>query len=96
MSQKLLDPRFNTMYVNNYNGPLFYQNAREPLPTLQVPAFAVEQWCEPGYQPKRPNKGVMLTVNDYTFHNIEYGGGLWPSVVYTPFHTPNRFPDAKL
>lgn len=84
----LPDPRFTTNYRSNYKGELFWRDSKTPQ-TLYIPAFALEQWCEPGYQPQRPNKGVKLTVNDYPFHPIQYGGGLWPTVVYTPFKTPN-------
>jgi hypothetical protein len=80
----LPDPRFSTLYNAEYKGLLFQRQN-----TLFVPAFALEKWCEPGYQPKKPDKGFSLTVNDYTFHNINYGGGMWPTVVHTPFKSPN-------
>lgn len=82
----LKDPRFTTEYSADYNGTLYF---RQNPQVVSIPAFALEEWCEPGYQPKQPNKGYTLTVNDYTFHNIKYGGGLWPNVVYTPFDSPN-------
>ncbi|HMP28156.1 MAG TPA: hypothetical protein PKD85_01065 [Saprospiraceae bacterium] len=85
----LPDPRFETLYSSNYKGPLFWKNASQQPSTVSIPSFALEKWCEPGYQPTRPNKGVKLTVNDYPFHNIQYGGGLWPTVVYTDLDTPN-------
>lgn len=81
----LPDPRFTTRYEQDHRGPWFHQNRGcSPLPTLTLPSSTQEVWCEPGYQSKRPNKGVMLTVNDYPFHPIQYTGSLWPSVVHTP------------
>ena len=77
----LPDPRFSTVYADDYKGVLFYN---QPCPqNFLMPASAYEKWCEPGYQPKRPDKGVALTVNDYPFHPIQYGGSRWPLVVYT-------------
>lgn len=85
----LPDPRFTTEYRSDHKGELFWKKASRQQSTVSIPAFALEKWCEPGYQPQRPNKGVKLTVNDYPFHNIQYGGGLWPEVVYTDLDTPN-------
>lgn len=86
----LPDPRFTTDYASDYTGPLFHRgDARGNANTFYLPASVNEHYCRPGYQPKRPNKGVALTVNDYPFHHIQYGGPAWAEVVHTPFHTDN-------
>jgi hypothetical protein len=78
----LPDPRFTTAHTSdakyNHHPQVFY-----------LPPTVEEKWCRPGYQPKRPDKGFDLTVNDYPFHPIQYGGANWSQVVHTPFHTNN-------
>lgn len=81
---ELPDPRFTTHYADDYRGVLFHRQCN-----LYLPSSVHEKWCEPGYQPKRLDKGVALTVNDYPFHSIQYGGSRWPSVVYTNLITDN-------
>jgi len=71
------DPRFTTKYSDNYQGPFFFRQN-----TFLLPSSVNEVYCRPGYQPVRPNKGVELTVNDYPFQAINYGGGLWKNYVY--------------
>jgi hypothetical protein len=83
-SRSLPDPRFTTAYAGEYKGPLFHQQNN-----IYLPASVMERWCEPGYRQKRPDKGIYLTVNDYQYNPIQYGGGLWPNVVYTPFKSDN-------
>jgi len=80
----LPDPRFTTTHTSNYKGRLYQYGDR-----MQLPATVAETWCAPGYQPKRPDKGIQLTVNDYPFHPIQYGGPKWAEVVHTPFQTDN-------
>lgn len=91
MSSPLIDPRFTTEQNASYAGPLFYSKLGVgPRPTVYIPAAAAEVWCNPGYQPKKADKGVALTVNDYVVgHNLVFGGSLWPEVVHTPFITDN-------
>jgi len=91
------DPRFTTVYeVDRTLAPRRGRMLTSPTPSdsyleevKMMPASAYETWCEPGYQPKRPDKGISLTVNDYPFHNIQYGGPSWAGVVNTPFKTYN-------
>lgn len=83
----LPDPRFLTDYRTDFKGPPYYTHVRNGHITL--PSVVGEIWCRPGYQPTRLNKGVELTVNDYPFHPIQYGGSLWPSVVYTTMPDDN-------
>lgn len=78
MATSLPDPRFQTVYAADYRGVLYHRQRR-----MRIPLVTKERWCEPGYQPKRLDKGVMLTVNDYPFHYIHYGGPNWSKVVYT-------------
>jgi len=80
------DPRFTTVHATDFKGPFFYQRIGE---TFYLPPTVNEVWCRPGYQQKRPNKGIALTVNDYPFHHIQYGGPAWAEVVNTPFKTNN-------
>lgn len=82
----LPDPRFTTTYAMDYKGPPFRHTGDG---TFYLPPTVNEVWCRPGYQSKRPNKGVVLTVNDYPFHHIQYGGPAWAEVVNTPFQTDN-------
>jgi len=86
-----VDPRFTTEHTATYTGKMFYREAEtNPLPTVYIPAATQEVWCMPGYQPKRKDKGVALTVNDYVIgHNLRYGGSNWPSVVYTDMPDDN-------
>ena len=86
----LPDPRFNTVYRADFRGRPFYTHISNGHVTM--PSFAYERWIRPGYQPVRPNKGYELTVNDYTFHNIMYGGSLWPTVVHTTMPDDNDSP----
>ena len=79
----LPDPRFTTAYSDNYKGPLFFRQN-----TFLLPSSVNEVFCEPGYQPKKIDKGYALTYNDYTFHNINYGPW-WSDYVHTPFKTRN-------
>ncbi len=83
---QLPDPRYTTDYASNYKGTLFHSRTDGKF---YVPAAVNEQMCRPGYQPKRPDKGYALTVNDYSFHPIQYGGSQWPTVVHTPLETDN-------
>ena len=83
---RLPDPRFSTVHASDYKGVLFHE--RRDC-NFYLPPTVNEVWCRPGYQPKRPDKGVQLTVNDYPFHPIQYGGSRWPLVVNTPFQTDN-------
>lgn len=70
-----MDPRFTTMYEGNYT---------MKKSNMTIPRFSIEKWCEPGYQEKRPNKGYVLTVNDYPFNkSLKYSGGIWDKYVYT-------------
>jgi hypothetical protein len=80
----LPDPRFTTNYADDYRGVLFHRQRN-----MYLPATVKEKWCEPGYQPVRPDKGVKLLINDYTLHSIQYGGSRWPSVVHTDMVTDN-------
>lgn len=80
----LPDPRFTTYYAEDYRGVLFHRQR-----CMYLPSSVYEKWCEPGYQPKRPDKGFALTVNDYPFHPIQYGGSRWPVVVHTDLITDN-------
>ena len=80
--QRLLDPRFTTEHYRPVAG--YGRKGKFYLPQL-----VNETWCRPGYQPTRPDKGYDLTVNDYPFHNIQYGGENWARVVNTPFTTYN-------
>ena len=86
----LPDPRFNTTYRVDFKGTPYYTHQRSGY--IVMPSFVYEKWCRPGYQPVRPDKGYDLTVNDYTFHNIQYGGSLWPTVVYTDMPDDNDSP----
>ena len=85
MTTSLTDPRFTTEHNITYAGKMFYREfGSDPLPTVYIPSSTQEVWCRPGYQPKKVDKGVKLTVNDYVVgHNLQYGGSLWPSVVHT-------------
>jgi hypothetical protein len=85
----LPDPRFTTVHTSDYKGPLFNEGLDSGTRKFYLPATVNEVWCRPGYQPKRPDKGVKLTVNDYPFHPIQYGGPNWAQVVHTPFKTDN-------
>lgn len=76
------DPRMATVYASDQK-PIINPNK------FYLPKITTEQWCRPGYQPKRLDKGIKLTVNDYPFHNIQYGGPAWAQVVHTPFQTDN-------
>lgn len=80
----LPDPRFTTYYADDYRGPWFHRQCN-----MFLPSSVDEEWCEPGYQPTRPDKGVALLVNDYPFHPIQYGGSRWPLVVHTNLVTDN-------
>lgn len=84
--KKLPDPRWSTDHAMDHTGSFFHER---PYNTIYLPPTVNEVWCRPGYQPKRPNKGTQLTVNDYPFHHIQYGGPKWASVVNTPFQTDN-------
>ncbi len=81
----LQDPRFTTAYSDNYRGPLFFRQNN-----FYLPVAVSEEWCEPGYQPVRKDKGYSLTVNDYPFHSIQYGGPMWSQYVHTPLKTYNE------
>lgn len=81
----LRDPRFTTEYNSDFIGHRF-----EHCDKFYLPAYAIEKWCEPGYQPVRENKGYDLTVNDYPFHEIHYGGPEWAKFVYTNKPDRNR------
>ena len=83
----LPDPRFATTYRADFKGRPYNTHVRAGYITL--PSVVGELWCRPGYQPTRLNKGYELTVNDYPFHSIQYGGSLWPTVVYTDLVTDN-------
>ena len=86
----LLDPRFSTAHAAAKTKMFYTKTGSGPLPVVYIPSAANEVWCEPGYQPKRPDKGVSLTVNDYTVgRNLQHGGSLWPSVVHTKFPDDN-------
>lgn len=78
------DPRFTTQYSDNYKGPLFFRQRQ-----FYLPVSTQEKWCEPGYMPKKQDKGYALTYNDYTFQNINYGPS-WAPYVHTPFLTENE------
>lgn len=79
----MTDPRFTTKYSDQPDGPFFFRQHR-----FLLPPTVYEQYCEPGYQPRRQDKGFDVTVNDYPFQNINYGG-LWSNYVHTPFKTYN-------
>ena len=81
--QRLPDPRLSTVYACDVDEP-------ELGKVFYLPVSTKEEWCMPGYQKKRPDKGYALTVNDYPFHPIEYGGKSWSQVVHTPFQTDNE------
>jgi hypothetical protein len=81
----LPDPRFTTNFAFDHQGSWFHRSTNN----FQLPASVNETWCRPGYQPKRDDKGYKLTVNDYPFHSIQYGGPAWSNVVHTPFQTDN-------
>lgn len=81
---KMTDPRFTTERASDFSGSYYNRNMQ-----FLLPAAAMEKWCEPGYQPKREDKGYVVAVNNYPFHNIHYGGSRWPEVVVTPFTTDN-------
>lgn len=85
MESILPDPRYITNYSDNYKGPLFFRQNK-----FYMPAAAYEKYCNPGYQPTRKDKGYSLTVNDYPFHDIQYGGPMWSKYVHTPFKTENE------
>jgi hypothetical protein len=92
----MIDPRYLTTYADRYEGPNFYSQLKSSgiqnsnsKPKFLLPASVNEKWCEPGYQPKRLDAGYALTVNDYPFHPIKYGGSNWPYVVHTPFIEDN-------
>lgn len=87
LSRVMVDPRFSTVHAYDFNGAPFYEFKKGS--PFYLPATVNEVWCKPGYQPKRPNKGIQLTVNDYPFHHIQYGGPKWAEVVNTPFQTDN-------
>lgn len=79
------DPRYTTFHASDYKGTLFHERKDG---VFYLPATTREIWCRPGYQPKREDKGVSLTVNDYTYHSLQYGGK-WSKVVNTPFKDDN-------
>lgn len=85
MTEGYPDPRFTTDYSDNYKGELFFRQRR-----FLLPVSTQEKFCNPGYQPKREDKGYALTVNDYPFHDIHYGGPMWSQYVHTPFKTWNK------
>lgn len=85
----LRDPRFQTRYASSDPHIMYFRNVAAGERTLSMPPFVEENWCEPGYQPQRRDKGYALTVNDYPFHDIFYGGGLWPQYVITPLVSDN-------
>lgn len=94
--QTMVDPRYTTSYADRYQGPAFYTQLRpnetfnsNAKPRFLLPASVEEKWCEPGYQPKRLDAGIALTVNDYPFHPLKYGGSNWPYVVHTPYIEDN-------
>ena len=90
-TQALPDPRFATTYRIDYKGAPYYTHFTNDPRTARItlPSVIGEVWCRPGYQPTRLNKGYELTVNDYPFHSIQYGGSLWPNVVYTDLVSDN-------
>ncbi len=51
---------------------------------LSIPAFAFEQFCDPGYRDKRPDKGYLLAINNYIYHPIEYNES-WRRYAYIPY-----------
>ena len=74
----LMDPRWNTDYAYEYKGPLF----QDGKSTFLLPQTINEKWCRPGYQPKRPDKGIDLLITNYYFHQNRYGDS-WKNVTYT-------------
>ena len=84
------DPRFTTTYLADFRGVPY---APVPWARKTLPALVQEKWCRPGYQAVRPDKGVMLYVNDYPpgpdGNAIQYGGSLWPEYVYTDLISNN-------
>ena len=77
-----MDPRYTTAYSKNYHGLYFHDRIAHNQPaTFYLPASVKEVWCRPGYQPKRPDKGYALTINDYYYHQLQYGDS-WKKVVY--------------
>lgn len=80
----LPDPRYQTKYSDSYVGPLFFLQKK-----MIIPSSTQEVWCEPGYQPKRDPKGFDVTINDYTFTDMYYGGPNWDKVVHTPYKSYN-------
>ena len=81
-----MDPRFTTQYAADYSGTWMYEREKRGDLKFILPASVTEKWCEPGYQPKRPNKGIALTMNDYPFHYVQHttARGLWGNYVYPP------------
>lgn len=79
----MMDPRFTTNYSDNFQGTFSFRSNK-----FYMPAGVNEKWCEPGYQPKRQDKGFSLTINDYPF-TYNYYGPSWANYVHTPFKTPN-------
>lgn len=81
----LPDPRYTTNYsdYDTSKGEFFFRQNR-----FLLPMSTQEVFCNPGYQPKKEDKGYALTYNDYTFQNINYGPS-WSQYVHTPFKTEN-------
>ena len=83
----LNDPRFNTDYAADYQGPWFQHATTFYIPSILVDedeAMGCGNGRIPGYQKPRSNKGYYLTIDDYPFHNIYHHGGIWSTVVNTP------------
>lgn len=90
------DPRFNTVFesrIRSENLPVTNISRQQYLNELNrqiVPASAYEVWCMPGYQPVRPNKGYVFSVDDYPFSPVKNCGGLWPQYVYKTCENPTN------
>lgn len=78
----LPDPRYTTDYAYTPKCTYFHDLEKEGKATFYLPASVNERWCRPGYQPKRPDKGIALTINDYYWHQNRYGDS-WSNVAYT-------------
>lgn len=83
------DPRFTTVFNYQQVTP---ETVRDGLDGIIVPAVIFEQVCRPGYYPRRPDKGTMLTVNNYGIQPVQLAGGNWARQVYTPFPDEKNSP----